>query len=203
MTAAGALLLAGDVLARRADAQTAGQTADDRRFPLDRDFTFIDGTGKPVSLRDFPGQWLLVYFGYMHCADLCPLGLSEMADAVDMIGPASRRLQPLFVTVDPEHDRCELLVRFTKEFHERLIGLTGTEAQIRAAADAMGVRFRKVDLDGGGYSVDHSSSYSLIDPARKTVLTFRRAEAHMAAVEVVRAMKAEGVPLDTINSALR
>lgn len=197
LTAACLLLAGGTYPPARA------QSRPDLRLPLDRDLAFIDGTGKTVSIRDFPGQWLLVYFGYMHCADLCPLGLSVLAEAVDMIGPAAKLVQPLFITVDPEHDRGEALLRFSKEFHERLIGLTGTGQQIREAADSMGVRYTKVDLGGGDYSVDHSSSYSLIDPARKTVITFRRTEAHLAAAEVVRAMKAAGVPLDSINGALR
>ena len=169
--------------------------ADDIRLPLERPLSFVDGRGDVVMTDGFEGRWLLVYFGYMHCADLCPWGLTVLGSALDMLGPAARYVQPLFVTVDPERDRGRALAEFAASFHERLIGLTGSEAQIRAAADAMGVRYTRV-AQGADYSVDHTSSYSLIGPDRRTVLTFRKAEPHMVAAKVVEVMTKAGVRLD-------
>lgn len=171
---------------------------DDIRLALDRPLSFVDGREQPVSTADFEGKWLLVYFGYMHCADLCPWGLTVLGSALDMLGPATRHLQPLFVTVDPERDRGDALLEFCKSFHEKLVGLTGTEQQIRAAADAMGVKFTRV-TQGADYSVDHTSSYSLIDPQRQRIITFRKAEAHQVAAKVVEVMTKAGVKLDGLR----
>lgn len=192
---AGALLLVLLVqLAARASGPAAAQ-ADDILLRLERPLTFVDGRDRKVDTTDFAGQWLLVYFGYMHCADLCPWGLTVLGSALDLLGPAARHVQPLFVTVDPERDRGQALVEFTASFHDKLVGLTGSDAEIRAAADAMGVKFSRV-AQGADYSVDHTSSYSLIDPARRSVLTFRKAEAHLVAGKVVEVMRKGGVKLD-------
>ena len=172
---------------------------DDVRLPLAQTLDLIDGRGQPVKTTDFPGKWLFVYFGYTHCADLCPWGLTVMADALDQIGPATRHLQPLFVTVDPERDHGPMLIEFTRSFHDKLLGLTGTQAQIRAAANAMGVKFQRV-VQGADYSVDHSSSYSLIGPDRKTVLTFRKAEAHMVAAKIIDVLGKAGASLEGVNN---
>ncbi|MGA9520866.1 MAG: SCO family protein, partial [Myxococcaceae bacterium] len=113
---------------------------------------------------DFLGKWLLVYFGYTHCADLCPTGLTAMVTALDEIGPAAAHIQPLFVTVDPERDKGPLLREFAQAFDAQLIGLGGTANQVREAAAALGVTFEKVVQSGAGYTVDHSSTYTLVDP---------------------------------------
>ena len=168
---------------------------DDVHLLLDRPLTFVDGRDKPVTTGDFQGNWLLVYFGYMHCADLCPWGLTVLGSALDMLGPVARHVQPVFVTVDPERDRGAALVEFCASFHDKLVGLTGTEAEIRAAADAMGVKFSRV-TQGSDYTVDHSSSYSLIDPERRRIITFRKAEAHLVAGKVFETLTKAGVKLD-------
>lgn len=180
-------------------ARPATAQEDDVHLKLARQLTFVDGRDKPVSTADFEGRWLIVYFGYMHCADLCPWGLTVLGSALDMLGPATRHVQPLFVTVDPERDHGRPLVEFTASFHEKLIGLTGTGQEIRAAADAMGVKFSRV-TQGDDYSVDHSSSYSLIDPQRRTVITFRMAEAHLVAAKVVEVLTRSGMKLDGVGA---
>ena len=172
--------------------------ADDIYLRLDRTLTFVDGRDAVVKSTDFEGKWLLVYFGYMHCADLCPWGLTVLGAALDLLGPAVRHVQPLFVTVDPERDHGKALVEFTASFHGRLVGLTGTEPEIRAAADAMAVKFSKV-AQGADYAVDHSSSYTLIAPDRRTVLTFRKAEAHMVAAKVVEVLERSGLQLEGVS----
>jgi protein SCO1 len=165
--------------------------------PLSRPLSFVDGQGRAVTTADFAGTWLFVYFGYMHCADQCPLGLTVMGNAIDEVGRAARHLQPLFVTVDPERDRGEPLARFAVAFHERLIGLTGSSDEIAAAAAAMGVVFRKAQ-QGDDYSVDHSSSYSLVDPARSKVITFKDAEPHLVAHRIIAELTRAGVDLSDV-----
>jgi protein SCO1/2 len=169
--------------------------------PLKRELTFLNADGHLLHLSDFPGQWLLVYFGYTHCTDLCPTGLSVLATALEEIGPAADRIQPLFVTVDPERDKGALLRSFSRSFDQRLIGLGGSLEQIREAAAALGVSFQKVAQGDADYVVDHSSSYSLIDPARTRVEVLRIAEPHLLAAKLIEVLMRAGVPLEDVNNA--
>ena len=92
-----------------------------------------------------------------------------------------------------------MLLEFAASFHARLVGLTGTQAEIAAAAGAVGVKYSKV-LQGDDYTVDHSSSYSLIDPERRNVVTFKRAEPHMVAAKIIEVLEGSGLRLDGVNS---
>lgn len=175
-------------------------TAQELRLAPDRALEFVDADGRTVRSTDFPGQWLLVYFGYTHCADLCPTGLSAMVSALDQIGPAAAHVQPLFVTVDPERDKGSMLRSFTQSFDKRLVGLRGTVAQIREAATALGVSFEKVAQGGGSYVVDHSSTYTLVDPARARAVVLRIAEPHMIAARLIEELTKAGVPLGDVNN---
>src|SRR5271168_2999677 len=83
----------------------AGICADATRFAVDRPFALVDADGKTITADDFPGKFLLVYFGYTHCADQCPTALSSIVEALDEIGAAANAVQPIFITVDPERDR--------------------------------------------------------------------------------------------------
>ncbi|HEY7254328.1 MAG TPA: SCO family protein [Methylomirabilota bacterium] len=177
---------------------TAG--SQELRLAPDRPLVFLDADGHAVLSSDFPGQWLLVYFGYTHCADLCPTGLTVMVTALDEIGPAAAHVQPLFVTVDPERDKGPLLRAFTQSFDDRLVGLGGSVEQVRAAAAALGVSFEKVAQSGGGYSIDHSSTYTLVDPGRTRALVLRLAEPHMIAATLIEELTKAGVPLGDVSN---
>jgi protein SCO1/2 len=170
------------------------QADDERRLALSGPLALTDADGTPVHTSDY-GKWLLVYFGYTHCADLCPTGLTLLADAMDQIGPAARYVQPLFVTVDPAHDRGPMLRAFTASFDKRLIGLTGSDDQIAAAAKALGVVYEKVTLANGDYTVDHSSSLALIEPSGRSALTFKMSEPHLVAAKIFHALALAGVDL--------
>jgi cytochrome oxidase Cu insertion factor (SCO1/SenC/PrrC family) len=174
--------------------------AEELRLAPDRPLTFADADGRTVHSSDFPGKWLLVYFGYTHCADLCPTGLTAMVTALDEIGPAAAHIQPLFVTVDPERDKGPLLREFSRSFDSRLIGLGGSVDQIRAAAAALGVVFEKVAQSSGGYSIDHSSTYTLVDPARTRAIVLRLAEPHMIAARLIEELTKAGVSLGDVNN---
>ena len=175
--------------------------AEAENLVLSRPLTFVDADGAVVRSTGFPGQWLLVYFGYTHCADLCPTGLSVLVNALDQIGPAAGHIQPLFVTVDPERDKGPLLRSFTQSFDKRLVGLGGSVEQIQQAAAALGVTFRKAEQTPAGYVVDHSSSYTLVDPARRLALVIRVAEPHLLAAALIGALTKAGVPLGNVNNA--
>jgi cytochrome oxidase Cu insertion factor (SCO1/SenC/PrrC family) len=162
--------------------------------------SFADADGRTVRSTDFRGKWLLIYFGYTHCSDLCPTGLSAMVTALDQIGAAADHVQPLFVTVDPERDKGPLLRSFTQSFDKRLIGLSGTVEQIREAATALGASFEKVAQGRADYVVDHSSTYTLVDPAHSRALVLRIAEPHMIAARLVEELAKAGVPLDKVGN---
>lgn len=136
-------------------------------------FSLIDHNGVARTDRDFRGRFLLVFFGYAHCSDICPTGLQRMADALDLLGGDGARVQPIFITVDPARDTAQVLKSYVAAFHPRLVGLTGSEAQVRAAARAYKVHRRKLrDPDGGAYLVDHSSITYLMGPDGAFVTLF-------------------------------
>ena len=174
--------------------------AEERRLALEQPLVLADADGKTVTLDDFPGKWLLIYFGYSHCADQCPTALSAIVEALDQIGPAADYIQPLFVTVDPERDRGPALRDFTASFDKRLMGLTGAPEQIAAAAKALGVKYEKVLEAGDDYVVDHSTTLSAIGPDRREALTFVMAEPYAIAAKLVALLDKSGVALGHANN---
>jgi protein SCO1/2 len=178
----------------------ASAPADERRIALDRPLVLADGDGKTVTSDGFPGQWLLVYFGYTHCADQCPTALSAIVGALDEIGPAAAHIQPLFVTVDPERDHGATLRAFTAAFDQRLIGLTGSPEQVAAAAQALGIEYQKVLAGNDDYVIDHSATLSLIGPDRREAVTFAAAEPYRIAATLIEALANGGVALGDVNN---
>ena len=142
---------------------TATAQAEEKRITLDHPLVLADAKGKTVTSDGFPGQWLLVYFGYTHCADQCPTALSAMVEALDEIGPAAAQIQPLFVTVDPERDTAAALKDYLASFDPHVHGLTGDPAALAAVAKAYRVYYKKVPLDGGDYTMDHTAIVYLMD----------------------------------------
>ena len=134
------------------------------REPIGGPFALTDHTGRRRTDADFRGQLLLVYFGFTYCPDVCPTDLQAIGLALDRLGAAGEGVQPLFLTVDPERDTVEHLAEYVPLFHSRLIGLTGTADEIRAAARAYKVYYARVATSGGSdYTVDHSAFIYLLD----------------------------------------
>jgi protein SCO1/2 len=128
-------------------------------------FSLVDQTGKPVTQASWPGRWLLIYFGYTYCPDVCPTELQTIAAALDALGPRAAQVVPIFITIDPERDTPELLAGYVKLFDDRLIGLTGTPQQIAAVARAYRVYYAKVTpKESTTYLMDHSSFLYLMGP---------------------------------------
>lgn len=133
------------------------------------DFTLTGETGEPISFSDFDGQYRTVYFGYAYCPDICPTdnqramaGLKRFEEESPELGA---KVQPLFVSIDPERDTPEVLTEFTDAFHPRLIGMTGTKEQLDAAANAFAVYYsRGEETESGGYLMDHSNITYLFGP---------------------------------------
>jgi len=124
--------------------------------------------GQRVTEQSFEGQWLLVFFGFTRCADVCPTTLVQIAKLLDGLGEQGARLQPLFISLDPERDTPEVLAAYTAFFDERILGLTGSPEQVRQVADAYGVYVRKVPM-GDTYMLDHTGSVYLMNPAGELV----------------------------------
>jgi protein SCO1/2 len=129
-------------------------------------FSLSDQNGKTVTDADFRGKYMLIFFGFTHCPDICPAELQVMTAALDQLGNKADKVLPIFVTVDPERDTPEVLRDFVKNFSPRLVGLTGSPEAVAAAAKAYRVVYSKVDLpnSAGGYTVDHSALVYLMGP---------------------------------------
>ena len=130
-------------------------------------FELVTHTGKTVTDRDYLGKFMLVYFGYTHCPDVCPIDLQIVSEVVYMLGKDSAKVQPLFVTVDPTRDTVKVMADYVKHFHPRLIGLTGNKKQIASAAEIYRMQSRKSvsqDAEPGEYLIDHSAAIVLIGP---------------------------------------
>ncbi|HEV7371043.1 SCO family protein [Arenibaculum sp.] len=149
-------------------------------------FTLVDHTGATVTERDFAGRYLLVYFGYSFCPDVCPTDLQVLAQTMDHLGPDADLVQPLFVTIDPARDTPEALAGYVGLFHPRLVGLTGTPEQVAQAASAYKVYYAKAGDDPDYYLMDHSSFIYLMGPDGKFLDVFPRGAAPERIAEKVR-----------------
>ncbi len=134
--------------------------------PFRPTFTLPDAQGRIRTPADFAGKYLLVFFGFTNCPDVCPTTLAEVAQVMDDLGAQSARVQPLFISVDPERDRALGLAEFTAAFHPSIIGLAGDGAQTRAAADSFHIYFEREDdaTAPDGYSMSHSPALYMIAP---------------------------------------
>jgi protein SCO1/2 len=128
-------------------------------------FTLVDQDGRNVTDANFRGKWLLIYFGYTHCPDACPTALNDIAEALDRLGPSRGKIQPLFITLDPDRDTPPVLKDYTGAFAAGIVGLTGTAAQVAAAAHNYRITYAKQPSEESGeYGIEHTSIIFLMDP---------------------------------------
>lgn len=140
-------------------------------------FTLTDHTGRRVTDKDFRGKYMLVYFGFTFCPDVCPSGLQVISAALDQLGPKADKITPVFISVDPERDTPEQLAQYVSSFHPRLVGLTGTPEEIQNVAKAYRVYYRKVkdEKSTAEYTVDHTSIIYLMGPDGEFIAHFSHA----------------------------
>lgn len=138
-------------------------------------FALTDHTGRAVTEADFVGRWLLVYFGFTWCPDVCPTELGTIAAALDAMGEAGEAVTPVLITIDPARDTAEKLADYVARFHPRMVGLTGTPEQIAEAARRYRVYYARVNRpdQGGDYTMDHSSFIYLTGPDARVRALFR------------------------------
>ena len=150
-------------------------------------FDLVNQAGQPVTERDFAGRWLLVYFGFTFCPDICPTELGIMASALDVMGPAGESVTPILITIDPQRDTPDQLADYVSRFHPRMQGLTGTPEQIAAAARRYRVYFARVQRpDMTDYLMDHSSFIYLVGPDARVRALFRPQTSPEAIAAVVQ-----------------
>lgn len=155
-------------------AGTAGWllTRRDGPVPIGGPFELVDGDGRPVTDRNFRGKWMLVYFGFTHCPDACPLGLQNMAAARDLLGPAGDQVALVFITLDPERDTPEVMRDYASAFDTSVAALTGSPEQVAKVAKEYRVYYAKAPMKDGGYSVDHTSIVYAMDPQGRFAANF-------------------------------
>lgn len=138
---------------------------------LGGDFVLTSHEGEPVSLADFRGKVVLIYFGYSFCPDVCPIHLSLLTAALDQMPARARdQVQPLFISIDPERDTPEALAGYVRHFTPSLIGLTGSSEEIAAVAGTYAVGYsREDDPDMSEYLMAHTSAFFVIDPEGRMV----------------------------------
>ena len=142
-------------------------------YALGGDFTLTNHLGKKTSLHLYQGSVVLVFFGYTYCPDVCPTTLTEIAQMKKKLGQDARRVQPLFISVDPERDTAPRLKSYLSNFNAGIVGLTGTEAEIRAVATRYQARFaRNPGASKDGYLVDHTGFVYMLDPTGKVRYLF-------------------------------
>jgi len=137
-------------------------------------FELVDETGQTVTEKDVITGPTLVYFGYTFCPDICPTDNMRNAMAVEILDERGLDVKPVFISIDPERDTPERLTDFTDAFHDRMVGLTGTPAQVRAASQAYKTFFQKEDTEDDYYLVDHTTMSYLIFPDEGFVEFYRR-----------------------------
>ena len=128
-------------------------------------FALVDSAGTTVTETTYRGRWMLVFFGYTYCPDVCPTELQTISAALENLGPLAAKVVPIFITIDPERDTRAAIGEYVKLFDDRIIGLTGTKDQVAAAAKSYRVYYaRTKSIDATDYLMDHSSFVYLIGP---------------------------------------
>ena len=129
-------------------------------------FTLVNHSGQTVTDADFRGRFLLLFFGYTYCPDVCPTTLTAIGDALDLLGPDGDKVTPVFITVDPVRDTPEYLAEYLAYFHPRMVGLSGTPDQVAAVAESYQVYYAKGGkAENEDYIMDHTAVIYLMDPA--------------------------------------
>jgi protein SCO1/2 len=159
--------------------------------PLLPRYLLTDPQGRAVTIDDFRGRYQLVTFGFISCPDVCPTTLLEFKQVLELLGSEAKRLQPIFITVDPERDTREVLREYTGAFDARILGLTGSPELVRRAADSFRIQYEKVREPGAkadNYTMNHTAGMVLLDTQGRFLARFAYA---MPAAEIAQRIRAE------------
>ncbi|MDN2567536.1 SCO family protein [Aquibium sp. A9E412] len=131
--------------------------------PYGGPFALVDQTGAPITEAALRGRPTALFFGFTHCPEVCPTTLYELDGWLRQLGPEGEAIQAYFVSVDPERDTPEVMDAYISNVSERITGITGSPAEIAEMAKAFGIYARKVELEDGDYTMDHTASVLLLD----------------------------------------
>lgn len=177
MTKVWALLLAFALLGCNAPQQAQFASTDITGAEYARDFALTDHAGKPRVLADFKGKVVAVFFGFTQCPDVCPTTLANLAQAMQLLGDDAKRVQVLFITIDPERDTGELLAQYVPAFHPSFLGLYGDATAIARTAKEFKVFYQKQSgASPDTYTMDHSAGTYAYDPQGRLRLYVRHGE---------------------------
>lgn len=146
--------------------------AADTSLPYGGPFTLTDHNHHPITDRDLHGEYLLIYFGYTFCPDICPTSLAKMSAAIKRLGVKADKVRPVLISVDPERDTPERLGAYAKAFHPRMLGLTGSREQIDQLVDSYYAIYRIHQTEEGEYLVDHTGHMYLVGPDGQFIAKF-------------------------------
>jgi protein SCO1/2 len=136
-------------------------------------FTLTSSDGEPVSLIDFRGKVVMLYFGYTFCPDVCPATMIELSDAMETLGEQSEDVQVVMITLDPERDTPEVMQNYVTHFNESFMGLTGTPEELIAVTAPMGIFYERHEgSSASGYLIDHTATVAVLDKEGKLRLVY-------------------------------
>lgn len=171
----------------RVDGPGAPQPAGQRPLPLSAmDFRLTDHEGNEVGPDTLIGRPTMVFFGFTYCPDVCPTTLSDISGWLDEMGEDAARLDVIFITVDPERDTVKAMAEYVGYFHPSIRGWTGQEEQIARAADGFRATYKKVQTEGGEYTMNHTASVFLFDAEGQFVTMIDYHEPREFAVPKIR-----------------
>jgi protein SCO1 len=131
--------------------------------PYGAPFRLVDQNGAEITEAAFAGHPTALFFGFTNCPEICPTTLAEMDGWLKQLGDEGKDINAYFVSIDPERDTQQVMKDYVGAVSQRIIGITGEPAKVAAMAKAYGIYFKKVELDGGGYTMDHTASVLLLD----------------------------------------
>ena len=155
-------------------------------------FTLTDTNGQTFTQDNLAGKPYMIFFGFTHCPDVCPTTLNETVLWMDGLGADADKLNYVFVTVDPERDTPEILKDYVGIFSDKIIGLSGTEEQVQAISKNFKIYAKRIPLDGGGYTMDHTASVILMDAKGDFFGTIAYGEAPETALAKLKRLAAKG-----------
>lgn len=160
---------------------------DARPLPLgEMNFAMLDQDGRPVGPGSLLGRPALVFFGFTHCPEVCPTTLYDISDWLDGLGADAAAITPVLITVDPERDTADVLSDYVGFFHDEIRAWSGSVEELERAAEGFRVRYRKVPISGGDYTMDHTASVFLFDRAGRFVTTVDYHEPREFALRKIR-----------------
>jgi len=154
------------VISRGSSELTAASKIVTGEAAIVNEYTLVDHSGQTVTPDSYAGTWQMVFFGFTHCPDICRMTLSYMAEVIDALGSNADHVTPIFITVDPARDTVDVMEAYSSAFHPSLVGLTGTQAQVDAAAHSFRVWHERSedDLAPDGYIIAHTGFIHLMRP---------------------------------------